>query len=90
MNKLITVVKWVLVAIGFLTVYALVDIIYNVNLLAPLWWLLEADKQIVNGLGGGHFISFLVFILEYVLAINAYKCVKVYLKNSQLTDNISH
>ena len=40
-NKLITVVKCVLVAIGFLTVYALVDIFYNVNLLAPLWWLLE-------------------------------------------------
>ena len=41
MNKILSAVKWALIATGFITVYALVDIFYQVNLLTPLWWILE-------------------------------------------------
>ena len=32
---------WLLASVGFLAIYALVDIIYSINLLQPLWWLQE-------------------------------------------------
>lgn len=39
MKLLYKIIISVLAVIGFFAIYALVDIIYNINLLQPFWWL---------------------------------------------------